>query len=75
MSAVLEQPTLEELESMSVREQLELCGVRIGNDGEPILYSQDEIFGILAERLVGFYGENIRPELNKSLTNHNLSAI
>ena len=75
MSAVLEQPNLEELQTMSVKEQLEMSGVRFCKDGEPILYSQDEIFGNLAKRLVGFYGENIRSKLNESLINHNLSAI
>ena len=75
MSTVLEQPTLEELEAMSVKEQLEMCGVRFYTNGEPVLYSHDEVFGTLAKRLVGFYGENIRPELNDSLVNHNLSAI
>ncbi|MCL2327774.1 MAG: hypothetical protein FWC39_06545 [Bacteroidetes bacterium] len=75
MSAILEQPTLEELQAMSVKEQLEMCGVRFRADGEPILYSHNEVFGTLAERLVGFYGENIRPQLNESLVNHNLSAI
>jgi len=70
MSAVLEQPTLEELQTMSVIEQLDMCGVRFSTNGKPILYSHDEVFGNLAERLVGFYGENIRPQLNIALANH-----
>jgi len=75
METVLEPATLEELQTMSVKEQLDMCGVSFRTNGEPILYSHNEVFGTLAERLVGFYGENIRHELNKSLVNHNLSAI
>jgi hypothetical protein len=76
MDAQLEQPTtLEEVENMSIHDQLALCGVEFDADGEPILFTHEEVFQSLARKLVAFYGEDIRPALNDSLASHNLSRI
>jgi hypothetical protein len=76
MEAQLEQlTTLEEVENMSIHDQLALCGVEFDADGKPILFTHEEVFQSFARKLVAFYGEDIRPALNDSLASHNLSRI
>jgi hypothetical protein len=76
MDTQIEQPTtLEEVENMSIHDQLVLCGVEFDADGEPILFTHEEVFHGLARKLAAFYGEDIRPALNNSLADHNLSRI
>ncbi|MDR0830858.1 MAG: hypothetical protein LBN95_12240 [Prevotellaceae bacterium] len=75
MAALLECPTLENIQNMSINEQLEMCGVRFSTNGEPILKSHNEVFTDFAQKLVNFYGETIKQPLNKSLSNHQLQTI
>jgi hypothetical protein len=62
-------------ERLSVREQLEQCGVEFDTTGNPVWYSHEEVFDELARKLVAHYGEDIRNPLNESLVRHGLPAL
>jgi hypothetical protein len=53
-------------ERLSVREQLEQCGVEFDTTGNPVWYSHEEVFDELDTKLIDHFGDTIREMLNES---------
>ncbi|MDR3329021.1 MAG: hypothetical protein LBS63_02785 [Prevotellaceae bacterium] len=72
MEAVLEQPTRPPRRATAAER---IPGVEYDAGGNPVLYTVEETFHDIGDKLVAHYGETIRAALNESLTQHGLHPL
>jgi hypothetical protein len=72
METILEQPIRTARRATAAER---IPGVEYDADGKPVLYTVEETFHRIGNKLVAHYGENIRAALNESLTQHGLHHL
>jgi hypothetical protein len=72
MEAILEQPVCT---ARCVTTAERIPNVEYDAGGNPILYTVEETFHHIGNKLVAHYGKNIRAALNESLTQHGLRPL
>jgi hypothetical protein len=71
----MEKAVLEQAITDIDRTLFESYGVEFDENGQPIWYDHDEVFVVLAQKLLDYYGEPVRQSLNESLSIHNMPTL